>query len=88
METVELLSVASIGGGLQGWEWGCFSRQGLQFTGPAFSPLPNSGDEIGAFIAQDSRRQGPLSPTWRKGFSEAGASVCANPCKASHLLRG
>lgn len=43
---MELLSMATIGG----LGAGCFARQGLRFPGLAFSPLPNSGDEIVALL--------------------------------------
>lgn len=80
---MELLSMATIGG----LGAGCFARQGLRFPGLAFSPLPNSGDEIVALLKALEVRV-PFPQLGEKSSSETGASVCANPCKTFHLFGG
>lgn len=81
METVELLSVASIGGVYRIGSGVAFPGRGLQFTGPAFSLCPTQVMKSEHSLPKTLEGRGPLSPTGEK-TSEAGASVCANPCKA------
>lgn len=66
---------------------GCFSRRGLWFAGPAFSPLPNSGEEIVA-LHKTLQVRAPFPQLGENASSETGASACANPCRAVHLFRG